>query len=75
MKREQLGAMERLARAFLACADQEHGAFLKVDCLPEGVGAFPVSPEGLSHFRAMQAFHWCYEAIRDEIGALKREGE
>lgn len=70
MNREQLIVLERLARAFEACSDQEHGAFLKADCL-NGAAAFPVSPEGLAHFRAMQAFDWCLEAVEDEIGELK----
>lgn len=75
MTREQLSAMESLARGFEVCADQEHRAFLKADCLPKGGGAFPVSPEGLAHFRAMQAFQWCLEAIEEKIEELKGECE
>ena len=71
MTREQLNKLRGIACAFEACADQEHGAFLKVDCLPKGAGAFPVSPEGLAHFRAMQAFQWCLEAIEEKIEDLK----
>ena len=71
MKDRQLRVLERLARAFEACSDQEHASFKEQGEGPNA--AFPISAMALAHYRAMQAFHWCLEAVEEEIHDIKEE--
>lgn len=71
MKDHQLRVLERLARAFEACSDQEYSSFEEQSGGPNA--ALPVSAMALAHYRAMQAFHWCLEAVEEEIHDVKEE--
>lgn len=72
MTREQSRILGKLARAFEACAHQEHKSFEEHGGGPNS--ALPLSAMGLAHYRAMQAFQWCLEAVEEEIEELKEGG-
>ena len=71
MKKEQLRVLGKLARAFEACADQEHESYKESRGERCEFGQLPVSPRALAHYRGMQAFQWCLEAVEEEIEVLK----
>lgn len=71
MKSEQLTVLEKLARAFEACADQEHQSYKEMRGERDEFGQLPISPRALAHYRGMQAFQWCLEAVEEEIDGLK----
>lgn len=73
MKDRQLRVLERLARAFEACSDQEHASFVEQGVGRDEFGQLPVSAMALAHHRAMQAFHWCLEAVEEEMHDIKEE--
>jgi len=75
MKKEQLRVLGKLARAFEACADQEHESYKESRGERDEFGQLHVTPRSLAHYRGMQAFQWCLEAVEEEMHDIREGGE
>ena len=75
MTREQLNKLRGIACAFEACADQEHESYKESRGERDEFGQLHVTPRSLAHYRGMQAFQWCLEAVEEEMHDIREGGE